>query len=513
MYHTPWFGVCIINCAINQPLSIMKNFIKLLLVLCVSFLINSCSKDNEELDNLNSTGDQLDEKTLVINSETDKFLTGLSENNLVFSSPNDQIKSIEIGSILASDITNNAPNGYLRKVVSIDNTSGNTIINTVQASLTEAIKNVDFSYNYSIGNENIIAVDSSGLDLLGKSFGLTKTSLRQPATIKIPFKNVEIYKNGQDVITISGNVELAFDIDFDLKIKDNKLKSLRFVQNVTSTANLTIDGEIGDLPNFHAEKILKTFSLLPISIPIFPPFALPIAKQYIVIVVGLDGKISAGFTMGANNVFTSKAGIIYENGVWSSIDGLTNKLTPFTGEVYAKGEIEGWVQSRYEIRPYGLDKARMFIEMETGPKLSGGISTSNPNLLNLDLDWCFEIGAGAEMEIFGTAIADYNETFFENCFDLTNWSNDANKPSVIGTWEQIGGSIYDSSCPVIQSFTNTKNTQSDKCNGVTPYTESYTYSGGNLIFNGYSVEVVLLTKTQLKTRAPNNGNTMTYKRI
>jgi hypothetical protein len=102
----------------------MKNFLKLLLILYVLFSISSCSKDNDELDNSNLNGNQLDDKTLVLNSETDKLLTGLSENNLVFSSSNDQIKSIEVGSILASDITNNAPNGYLRRVVSIDNTSG-----------------------------------------------------------------------------------------------------------------------------------------------------------------------------------------------------------------------------------------------------------------------------------------------------------------------------------------------------------------------------------------------------
>jgi hypothetical protein len=495
----------------------MKNFLKLLLILYVLFSISSCSKDNDELDNSNLNGNQLDDKTLVLNSETDKLLTGLSENNLVFSSSNDQIKSIEVGSILASDITNNAPNGYLRRVVSIDNTSGNTIINTVQASLTEAIKNVDFSYNYSIGNENIIDVDSSGVDILNKSFSLTKNRLRQPAKINIPFKKFEIYKIGQDIITISGNVELSFDIDFDLKIKDNSLEKLRFVQNVTSTANLTIDGEIGDLPNFHAEKILKTFTLLPITIPILPPFVLPVAKQYIVIVVGLDGEISAGFTVGANNVFTSKAGIIYENGSWSTIDGLTNNLTPFTGEVYAKGEIKGWVKSRYEVRPYGLDKARMFIEMETGPKLSGGISTANPDLLNLDLDWCFEIGAGVEMEIFGTAIADYNDTFFENCFDLTNWSNSTiDAGLLIGTWEQIGGSgspgIWDPSCPVIQVFTVSTNTESKKCGSAIPYTQSYSFSGNILSYNGYNIEVVTLSKT-LFTISASNGNTMTFKRI
>lgn len=403
---------------------------------------------------------ELDPETIIINNSTNNLLVSINEDQLVFSSSNNQLDEVEVGSILASDMYSTAPNGYLRKVVSINNNGNQLTFNTEQASLAEAIENVDLSYQYSIADENVISiVDSIGATGNQQEFKIAnKPSVRQSQQISISFQDVELYADGDHRISLDGSLALEFDIDFSLKIANNTLSEFQIVQNLTATADASLTASLQDLPSISEQKVLKTINLAPITIPVLG-FPLPIAKQWIVIVLGVNGQISAGFQVGANNIYTMKAGVKYSstNG-WENIFETSNNFTPFYFKAFVQGELEGWIQARYEIRPYALSNSRIFLANKTGPKLEGSISTADPGSYEMTLSWCAESKAKAQIQIFDNTVANYDVTIYEDCAVIANWNGAADRNLMrVSSKHQMGIGGQPLSAPLIVKVVDADN--------------------------------------------------------
>ena len=500
----------------------MKKFLKLSLIICLLIVVNSCSKDLEESNDSNSSLgiiDELDEDTVIITSESNNLLTDINDDRLIFSSTNNQLNSLVVGSIMASNMHFNAPNGYLREVVSMSTSGGNVIVNTIQASVADAIKNVDFNYSYSIGDENIIDIDDSGVDITNDKsvYSSNKEKLEQNIQITVPFKGFELYTEGKDKIILDGSVKLTFDIDFHLKIENNSLKDFKFIQNVNALADATLKASVENLPKIQKQKVLKVITLAPLSVPIFG-LPVPFAKQWIVIVLGVNGEISAGFEVGTKNVYSMKAGVDYNNlSGWNNLFETTNDFTPSYGDVFVKGELEGWIQARYEVRPYAIPSSRIFFANKTGPKLSGGISTSDSGLLNLDLSWCVESNVKAQVQIFDKTIIDFNKSIYNQCFNIESWTNTAIDENLLpGTWRKTGETengvdVYNNGngCDHFTRFNETQiidiqflgNTPGECYN--TEITKGvYTLEGNKIIENlSNELEIIELSDTNLTLKA------------
>mgnify|MGYP003544950373 FL=1 len=140
------------------------------------------------------------------------------------------------------------------------------------------------------------------------------------------------------------------------------------------------------LASFNAEIVLKTFQLKPFTI-LIAGIPVPIAKQWIAIVLGVDGSLTARVTAGAQNINSAVAGISYENSTWNTINTQDNSfsLQPLTFEGAAK--VEPWLQVRYEIRPYGIKESRIYIGVRgsvigEASIIPTGISTTLKSLSN-----------------------------------------------------------------------------------------------------------------------------------
>ena len=89
------------------------------------------------------------ENILVVDKTLTPKIEAVSENEIVVSDTTSKMKE---GNFIVSDITKNAPNGYLRKIVDIETKDGKKVLRTEDASLTGVIINghVEYSKKFSV---------------------------------------------------------------------------------------------------------------------------------------------------------------------------------------------------------------------------------------------------------------------------------------------------------------------------------------------------------------------------
>ncbi|RMB63908.1 hypothetical protein EAX61_00550 [Dokdonia sinensis] len=391
--------------------------IKYLLILLFLPII-SCQEEDDSI--TEEIINEMSEDVVVVNSSTNDSLIELSDEFIIFNSNNSQISNLVAGDVLVSDVHPNAQNGYLRKILSVEEVDGNYKVNTSQAQLVDAIINTDFQTTYIINNEDVIEVDESGEDIPNRN---SSNSLN--STISFEINDKVIYdadgnlNTTNDQITIDGNVALGFDVDFKIKVENRQVKSFGLTQNLSSTVEATIgfDVEIVDVTE---QFILKRFRLSPVTIFIGP---VPVVfTQWIVVLVGVDGSISLGLSYTATNEFETTYGIEYsrEEG-WNPVFNISNEFTYDDGSAFNfTGEIEPHIQARYEVRPYGLTNARVSVYIKPSIKLKGEIDTSNPSHTIITSDWCFDAGARAQMNIFDNTVLNFESSLFDEtpCYPL-----------------------------------------------------------------------------------------------
>lgn len=75
----------------------------------------------------------------VLTGATEAAEKAVSDNSVSFTGSPPALDDLGVGDVLASGVTDAAPSGFLRKVVSIDRSSGDTVVSTTRASLDDAI--------------------------------------------------------------------------------------------------------------------------------------------------------------------------------------------------------------------------------------------------------------------------------------------------------------------------------------------------------------------------------------
>ncbi len=405
---------------------------RLVLLLGVIIFLTTCKKTDTT--GTTPTGPSLNSNTIIVTNDVIKSsLISVDSAKLVFNATGTGTDKIKVGSILASDISKVAPDGFLRKVTAITTTNGNLICTTEQASLTDAINQADVQYTKTFTDNNIIGEDSSGIDISAQQ-RLTKV---QNLSFDFSYKYVIYDADGNlqttdDQVYIAGDMKIEPTFNFELKIKGSKVTKFLTSISIKNTNNIKAESKV-ILASLNKEVVLKTFELEPFTIDILG-LPVPIAKQWIAIVIGVDGNLSARLTTGAQNVNTVDAGINYENNTWSTINTIDNSFAfqPLTFEGAAK--VEPWLQIRYEIRPYGIKQSRIYIGAR-GSVI--GEATLNSTGLYITTKWGVILSAKAQMEIWDRTVLDYDKIFYENEFPISQ-----SQQTTGSTVTDIDGNVY-----------------------------------------------------------------------
>ncbi|MBN1969512.1 MAG: hypothetical protein JXR48_06890 [Candidatus Delongbacteria bacterium] len=284
---------------------------RIFLFAAIILLIFSGCEDN----NVNSKPDDqeivVSENTTVISDENRQSILTIDSLHYTFTieGGSDLAGDIEPGVILVDSASTLAPNGYLRKVVSIVNgKDGNISVITEQATIPEAVNRGEI--NFSTGN-----VTTDKVKYMKLSEGTTLT-LDDPKFNVFSFDFSKTLDSQNGSVTLSGHTELNMDLFFWFKW-DWEWDPFPhpYVERFETGVELTQLGSImcesstgfGDsirvaLAEFYFTP--WTFMLGPVPVVFVPKIEL---------FIQMDGSITAELTMNASESFTGRLGSRYTN--------------------------------------------------------------------------------------------------------------------------------------------------------------------------------------------------------
>jgi hypothetical protein len=391
----------------------MKKTLAYLRLFIITILLVNCSNDEENNDN--SQNDfELTSETIVLQESNINNLINLDGDEIIFNNEDATINNLEINDIIVADKSANTPNGFLRRVVSLENINNEVKIITVDAKITDAIKNGSVSFNETINPNDVISVDTSGEELNRNSnFSNSEFSFEINRTFDLDGNP----STTNDKIKFEGDIDFNPSFEFDIDINNQNVDYFLFKLIFSNTTSLRVEYDYS-IEQLGIEKtyVLKTVFLSPITVWI-GSFPLVLSRR-IVFVSGIDGEVRAQMVAEASNTYSTELGIEYIQGSgWQTIQNQNNNLD---GSLTTQVELslEGWVQPRLEMRPYGVNAARIFLAAKGGLKSE---IIAQGNTLNASLDFTASFLGKAQMNIFSSSIIDYEQVFWSDEFPI--WSD------------------------------------------------------------------------------------------
>ena len=370
-------------------LTIVCLILIIILSSCILFLVNRNSYNNNENPLVNTTleGDVKIKKNVVINTEKTrekKRPFAVEENFLLFSkNPNYQENTI-----IVSDITEEAPVGYLRKVVSTEKVEDYFVIYTENAQLTDVFEELHLSTTIQLTDEKNgnLEVTNTKTNLLAVSPKVLLSTTSKSGSKKLDETTKNIFKlfeiefdetfdlQSEDDISLAGDIEASALMEMQIDISDSKLNL--FEMTLKDEINGDIVVGLGESAGLEFEK--EFFNISPkLSIQAGP---IPIVitndisgifdcKADIMGGIGLNIKIDNtsrnGFIYTSNN---KKVKEINENNV------LGKDVIKCSTGLMAKGSTSAGVSISVTTKFYDT----------AGPKISAGIKGETEGELYLD---------------------------------------------------------------------------------------------------------------------------------
>jgi len=304
------------------------------------------------------------ETTMVLEEEAIVQIVSVAEDHsiITFSNSTSQLEELIPGThIIALGVTEKTPEGLLRKVTKISKggkDNNQVIVETESATLEEAIKQGEFSFNESLNAED---AKDPVCYVKGIEFVRDRSTIKDSKTELLDFNyNIDsiIYDGDnnpntkEDNITLTGQISFDYNLLFSCRIKlFHKLKKLNFQNIVHLEKNLEVTVG-GLLESFSYEKTLWSQSLgtKVIMVGIIPVVLSP----KISISANIKGEITAEVTAEVTDKDTYTAGVQFDNGSWQPISSHENNSSPPSLSLSARGEVTFGVGPKLECKIEGV---------------------------------------------------------------------------------------------------------------------------------------------------------------
>lgn len=345
-----------------------------------------------------------------------------------------EAEGVDIGSVLASDVCDQAPFGFLRKVTGITKNGDIVRVQTVQADLTDAIKSCDIKDSIIVYRDDVDSVSViEGVELLPIDRNIlysTEEGIYKEFNFGVDLivydKDGNI-STGNDQIRIEGEfgisvgLELEIDIDYNEGLFKPQLNGLTLA--CKKSTNLSLLAKYSakmDLTEPYKKKVATihagTYSI-PAGIII-----VVVADIDIYFVVSVTGEISV--ELGYSMTETSRFGWRYRNGLWEEFDETEKTIEPFGLSLKGALKAKAGVPLRLKLKIYGV--AGPYIEGEVYAVAEASVEGGTEGF-----EVCAEVAvgvmarAGFILEVFSKVLADFNAerdvyrlVLLDNCIPL-----------------------------------------------------------------------------------------------
>ena len=343
------------------------------------------------------------ETTEVLPPETTQHLASISGEGSVytFTQSTPDLQALAPGDIMVGDATENAPYGFLRKVISASTDDGQFIVETEGATIAEAVE------RGSLHVSGTLSPDQASGARLAPGVTLASTPQVQGGlSFSYSLENVILYDADGSVGTtndqIRANGSLRIEPRFEVAMEADglDLQEFTFMTYTDERAELEIISEF-ETPTIGVELLLAehVFDKPPITVWIgpVPVVIVPVLSVH----VGVDGSVHAGLRLGATQEATLVAGAQYADDAWSLIGEFSNEFYIDPPELSAETDLKGYAGAELALMLYGVTGpyARLngYRELEADPfatpwwTIYGGL----------------EVPVGVRIEVLSNLIADY----------------------------------------------------------------------------------------------------------
>lgn len=343
----------------------MNHLVKLLGLVLLILLAFSCKKDDETTTPPLPDGLVLAENTIILKSEQNDKLTSVSLTEVIFTQGDAVVDAFKVGDIIVSGVSDFTPNGLLRRVTSVNKTSNEVILGTVQASLTEAIKECDLKFEKTISPDDFrdytIEVDI-GLD---------------------------------DDIPVTGNVKIKPDLLFELSIKNFQVENA--IIGFEADYEAAIDVEVVSTGNHGDEDDILEKDLDPITVLIgglFPLIITPDLELIVGLVYGGPSLHAKVRTTGDIDFYIEKD----ETG-WNKYNDITNDSENYGLSGNFETGFEVYLKPALELEFYDRDEVETLLYVKKS--IEGESSYNATEGFQCEMYFSASFGAQMDVDILG----------------------------------------------------------------------------------------------------------------
>ena len=375
--------------------------------------------------------------TKVADPDTRAALSAYDSDSgvLRFSKSTPVLANLKPGDVLVSEPSNAAPSGYLRKVTALRQDGTDTVLDTTQANLTDAITQGELKADFQLTGDDLLRTEGlpKGVTLtvnkvpsggirpqvgVGENYGFNLNFDRTFIPVKEPNATGTIRVNGGVRFNVGYGVDVGIKPCFELPpvCVTSFQASVGFAQG--SNLNITGDfqGTVGDAVLIGTQYFKpEVFFIGPVPVVLVPKVELYLTA---------GGEITAHVDFAANESITAQVGSRWtkDNG-WKDISGFDIKgnLPPPTFSGSLKPRVG--LQSRASFTLY--DVAGPEATLEAGV----GLDVAYPRNPNWIVSGFMKgtLGFRVKLPILGT-LASYSTTLFDISKEL---GRSANTPPVL----------------------------------------------------------------------------------
>jgi alpha-tubulin suppressor-like RCC1 family protein len=340
--------------------------------------------------------------TEVLTSITTDHLASVSGDGVefIFTQSTPELEALTTGDIMAGNTSPNAPNGFLRKVTSIQTVGGQVVVDTSAATLDEAIQQGEVNIDQALTPDQIqTAQYAPGVGLASSS------SESQAATFYLEIKDMVLYDDDgnpnttDDQVLGNGSIEIEPTLHFNLQIKDWHLVQLIYTQSLHDRVEIKVESKI-TLAELKHEWELVRYQLKPI--PVMIGWLPVLLNPVITFVFGVDGNIHVSVSTQVTQEATLTGGLQYINGSWEPVSQFANQFQWQPPTLSAELDLKGYAGPRLEILLYGVVGPQ--IKLYGYGKLEANIAETPWWKLYGGL----ELSAAIRMEILSRVIANHD---------------------------------------------------------------------------------------------------------
>ena len=381
----------------------MKKINLILLFAIFLITINACKKDDDE---------QKQEPPKTFIKEESEIVT-VSDNTITLTGDQSEI---EKNDIVVSGANGNAPYGFLRKVVSVNKSNGNTVLHTQRTNISEAVK-----YYFDDGEEHQdnFSYTFSNNDITPRSPLKTKKNARAiPITINID-QTITADQGGVPIdLHITGNLTITPSVEGNIKISRHNFKPVldEFLLSITTDNDFNISLDSQTTIGFDTGDILLgRFETTPITI--FAGIPIVIRPQF-TLYIGSNGNLTANIVYTYNNNSTAIAGITYDNG-WHYLpnNGFTINSQSSTATASITGNLKAYVKPEFSLALYDNSVVSAGINVKPYARFEGALSSNQ-------YSWAIKggIGTGAYFKAFDFGFTSLVDKTWNDLITIPEWT-------------------------------------------------------------------------------------------